>query len=37
MNGMIVFLALLFGGIAVWAVVNMLKSGKKSAPKPRAR
>ena len=37
MSGMILFLALLFGGIAIWAGVYMLKGGSKPAPRPRVR
>ena len=32
MTGLIVFLALVFGGIAIWAILHL-----KSAPKPQPR
>jgi hypothetical protein len=35
MIGTIVLLALLFGGIAIWAGIRMMKAGNKTTPRPR--
>jgi len=41
MNGFIlvsvIFFALLFGGIALWAGINMVRDSNKPAPRPRPR
>ncbi|MBI4191639.1 MAG: hypothetical protein HY525_14000 [Betaproteobacteria bacterium] len=37
MTGTIIFLALVFGGIAMWAGISMMKRGNKPAPRPRVR
>ena len=37
MTGLIIFLALIFGGIAIWAGINLMKVSRKPAPRPRPR
>ena len=37
LSGVILILALLFGGIAVWAGVHMVKGSNKPAPRPPPR
>jgi hypothetical protein len=37
LNGVILILALLFGGIAVWVGVYMAKGSNKPAPRPQPR
>ena len=37
MNGMILFLVLLFGGIAIWAGYKLMSDDRKSEPVPRPR
>lgn len=37
MKEMIVILGLLFGGVAVWAIISAFKSRQKPEPKPLAR
>lgn len=37
MTGIVLFLALLFGGIAIWAGINLLRANRKPAARPRLR
>lgn len=37
MSSMTLFLALLFGGIAIWVGITLMKGGNKPAPRPRPR
>lgn len=37
MTSLITFLALLFGGIAVWAGMHLLRGSRKPKPRPRSR
>ena len=37
MNSLIIFLALIFGGIAIWAGINLMRVNRKPAQRTRPR